>query len=244
MLISQVNWSIILTMEIKILHLQEGAKKAIGTTVIIDVFRAFSLEAYLFYQGCKEILIVPEEKKAYEMKEKYPDHLLMGERHGKILPGFDYGNAPSLIHGIDFTNKTIIHTTSNGTAGIKNAIHADKIYVSSFVNAKATAQAILNDNPTHVSLVAMGWEGRKTEEDILCAEYIQSLLRKEPMKDILKLVDDLRYTEGKKFFDPSQQDVFPKNDFALCTNLDVFKFAIPIEVHDDYMIARKVGSYA
>ncbi len=45
-------------MEIEILQLKEGAKKATGTTIIIDVFRAFSLEAYLFAQGCKEVRAV------------------------------------------------------------------------------------------------------------------------------------------------------------------------------------------
>ena len=33
--------------KIKILHLIDGAKQAEGLTVIIDVFRAFSLECYL-----------------------------------------------------------------------------------------------------------------------------------------------------------------------------------------------------
>ena len=36
------------SMEIRILELIEGAKKAEGVTVIIDVFRAFSLECYLY----------------------------------------------------------------------------------------------------------------------------------------------------------------------------------------------------
>ena len=40
-------------MNIKILHLLTGAKEATGLTVIIDVFRAFSLEAYLFSQGAE-----------------------------------------------------------------------------------------------------------------------------------------------------------------------------------------------
>ena len=35
-------------MEIRILRLLEGAKQAEGLAVIIDVFRAFSLEAYLY----------------------------------------------------------------------------------------------------------------------------------------------------------------------------------------------------
>ena len=42
-------------MNIRILELIEGAKKAQGLTVIIDVFRAFSLECYLFEKGARKI---------------------------------------------------------------------------------------------------------------------------------------------------------------------------------------------
>jgi len=38
-------------MEIIISQLLEGAKQAIGLAVIIDVFRAFSLECHLFARG-------------------------------------------------------------------------------------------------------------------------------------------------------------------------------------------------
>ncbi len=45
-------------MEINILQLAQGAKHATGITIIIDVFRAFSLEAYLFHNECKEVFAV------------------------------------------------------------------------------------------------------------------------------------------------------------------------------------------
>lgn len=38
-------------MDIQILECIEGAKKARGLTVVIDVFRAFTLEAVLFQKG-------------------------------------------------------------------------------------------------------------------------------------------------------------------------------------------------
>ena len=41
-------------MEIRILHLLEGARAARGLTVIIDVFRAFSLECYLYDMGVRK----------------------------------------------------------------------------------------------------------------------------------------------------------------------------------------------
>ena len=45
-------------MNVRILHLIEGAKEARGTAVIIDVFRAFSVEAYLAAAGAAKIMPV------------------------------------------------------------------------------------------------------------------------------------------------------------------------------------------
>ena len=44
-------------MNIKILQLIEGAKQATGLTVIIDVFRAFTVEAYLVNNGVEKLIL-------------------------------------------------------------------------------------------------------------------------------------------------------------------------------------------
>lgn len=82
-------------MNIKILHMVEGAKEATGITVIIDVFRAFTVEVYLMNNGADKIIPVGDMQIAYDYKKDNPDTILVGERHGKILEGFDYGNSPS-----------------------------------------------------------------------------------------------------------------------------------------------------
>ena len=233
----------ILGMDIEILQTEFGAKLAKGTTIIIDVFRAFSLEAYLFQNGCKEVKAVYDKELAYQLKKEHPDYILIGERHGKILPGFDYGNAPSVIEKIDFTDKTVIHTTSNGTLGIQNAKNADDMYVASFVNAKATVEAIQKKHPGHISIVCMGWEGKETEEDTLCALYLKALFENQPMDNIETLLVNLKKTEGKKFFDPKQQDVFPQRDFFLCIDLNKFDFAIHTEIIDGIASNRKESVY-
>lgn len=51
-------------MNIRILELLEGARQARGLAVIIDVFRAFSLEACLFARGARVIYAVGEEQTA------------------------------------------------------------------------------------------------------------------------------------------------------------------------------------
>ncbi|MFP4015771.1 MAG: 2-phosphosulfolactate phosphatase [Halanaerobiales bacterium] len=164
-------------MEIKSLQLIEGAKKADGLTVIIDVFRAFSTACYVFDNNARKIIPVGKLETAYKLKEDNEELILMGEREGKTLPGFDYGNSPALIQDVDFRNKIVVHTTSAGTQGIVNARGADEIITGSFVNAKAVVEYILKRNPAKVSLVAMGNAGiDPAEEDILCAEYIKHLL--------------------------------------------------------------------
>lgn len=230
-------------MNIEILSLVDGAKKAKGITVIIDVFRAFTLEAYAFEAGVKEIYAVSDEKQARTMKEKNPSYLLIGEREGKKLSGFDYGNSPAALSGVNLTNQVIVHTTSNGTQGIANAINAEEILTGSLVNAKATADYILSKHPKDVSLVAMGWKEHRTEEDELCAQYIKSLLLGKPMNDIQAKADELRYYEGKKFFDPNQQDAFPQADFAMCVIPDIFSFVIKVKKQDTYAICRKKDIY-
>lgn len=216
-------------MNVRILQLIEGAKKARGLTVIIDVFRAFSLEAYLFASGAEKIIPVGDESLARRLKAENPEFILAGERNGKILPGFDTGNAPSELWRLDIKGKTVVHTTSAGTQGIANAENADEILGASLVNASATAEYIKSSGAEEVSLVCMGWAAQyPTEEDTLCAEYIKSIIEGEPF-DIRSGVESLKHTSGAKFFDPNQNDVFPKEDFFMCTDVDKFDFVLKLE---------------
>lgn len=90
--------------------------------------------------------------------------------------------------------RRVIHTTSAGTQGITHAVHAQDIITGSLVNAKAVADYLLAGNPEIVSLVAMGKAGEEPcEEDLLCAEYIRSMLLGRPMADIDERIRELRF---------------------------------------------------
>ncbi len=217
-------------MEIMILNLIEGAKAAKGLTVIIDVFRAFTVEAYLAKNNAKRIIPVSKVDFAFEYRKNNIDAVLCGERDGVIIDGFDYGNSPSQVENVDFTGKTVIHTTSAGTQGIANAVNADEIIGGSLVNAKAIAKYIKQKKPEKVSLVCMGLAGKqKTDEDTLCAEYIKSLINETPMHDIEERIEKIKLTDGAKFFDKNQQDVFPERDFHLSTAYDSFDFILRLK---------------
>ena len=214
-------------MNIKIIN---NANLATGLTVVIDVFRAFTVEPYLINNGVKKLIPVGDIKIAYEYRSKYNNALLIGERNGIILPGFDYGNSPSQIENVDFSGKVVIHTTSCGTQGIVNSVNAKQIITGSLVNAKAIAKYIIKNKIEEISLLALCRAGEKPfDEDILCANYIKSLLENNPLNDLNEQIDKLKATTGSKFFNKLKQNDFPKKDFYLCTEINKFDFILKVE---------------
>ena len=227
--------------QLAVRHLIEGAKQAEGLAVVIDVFRAFSLECWLYAMGAREIRPVGAVEEALAWREKDPDCILIGERHGRQLEGFDFGNSPSTVDPEAVRGKRIIHTTSAGTQGVTNAVHAEEILTGSFLNARAVTDYICQKNPEKVTFVCMGKEGlEQAEEDELCALYMAGLLTRGGMPEIDQRLQALRTGGGKHFFDPELRDVFPEKDFWMCIDKNRFDFVIRIEKDEDGLIARKV----
>lgn len=227
-------------MNITIRHYIEGAAEAEGTVVVIDVFRAYTLECYLYARGARAILPVADLDEAFRRKRLHGDWLLFGERHGRMCEGFDCGNSPSQAERIDVAGKTILHTTSAGTKGAAAAVRAREILTGSLVNASAIRDYIRSQSPETVTLVAMGNEGvRPAPEDDLCADYIRSLLEDRPLPDMASRIAALRSNGGSHFFDPGLRDVFPPEDFAMATELDRFPFVIRIRRDEEGFLSTE-----
>lgn len=213
-------------MNVKIIH---DAKQATGLTIIIDVFRAFTVEPYLIYNGVEKIIPVGDKEIAYNLKEQNREYILIGERNGIKLPGFDFGNSPSQIKNIDFSKKVVIHTTSCGTQGIVNAINASEIITGSLVNASAIVKYIKQNNFEDVSIVSMSRPNEfPSDEDELCAKYIKSMLEGNLLENLEDEVENLKLTSGKRFFDSSNEEIFPKEDFYLCVEINKFDFVLRV----------------
>ena len=228
-------------MDIQIYHLIGGARQAEGLAVIIDVFRAFSLENWLYAMGAREIRPVGAVEEALAWREKDPGCVLIGERGGRKLDGFDFGNSPSTVDPEAVRGKRIIHTTSAGTQGVVNAVRAEEILAGCFLGAKAIAGYILKKNPAKVSLVCMGKGGMApAEEDELCALYLKSLLEGREMQDIGERLQALKTGGGKHFFDPDNQEVFPEKDFWMCIERNRFDFVIRVEKDENGLVSKTV----
>jgi 2-phosphosulfolactate phosphatase len=220
-------------MKVDILEFVEGARKARGVVVIIDVFRAFSVSCYAYDAGAARIIATATEEDAFKVKLKYSDAVLVGERNEKKIEGFDFGNSPTEIIKADLRGKTVIHTTTAGTQGLINAVNADMVLTGSFVNSGAIANYIKTINPPLVSLVAMGYRAAEhAEEDLLCAELIAESISNKKL-DFLSRINDLQNSSGQRFFRPENITFSPPTDFFLCTMLNKFNFILKAEQRFD-----------
>jgi len=227
-------------MKIDILHLLEGARQARGLTVIIDVFRAFSTACYAIDHGAGEIYPVETIEEAFNLKKKYPEALLIGERNERKPEGFDFGNSPSFLLLADINGKPLIHTTSSGTRGISNAVKADLIITGSFVNSGAIVRYIRKINPARVSLVCMGYACEyPTDEDTLCAEYIRNEI-KGIQSDWESMKKQIRKGSGARFFEDASQSWAPAADFDLCLSLNKFNFVLKVVHEKDVTFLYKI----
>lgn len=213
-------------MDIRRLSLVEGAAQARGLAVVIDVFRAFTTAAYVMANGAERITPVGTVEEAFELKRANQGVVLMGERGGKQVQGFDYGNSPHEVRDVDFTGVTVVQTTSAGTRGLMLAGNADEILPGSFVMADAIVEYIRKRSPRVVSLVAMGWGGaEKSPEDELLAEYIEMRLNgEEPGFEAMR-EEIRRHPQGAKFFDKTQE-MFVEGDFHAAMDINRYNFCL------------------
>jgi 2-phosphosulfolactate phosphatase len=216
---------------IEVLDFVAGAQAATGSAVVIDVFRAFTTACFAAAGGAR-VVPVAEIDTAKELKRRHPDWLLAGERHGRDLPGFDFGNSPTRIEAAALAGRTLVQTTHAGTQGLVRAERAREVLTGSLVNAGAIVRYLVARAPETVSLVRMGHEARaRCTEDDVCAELIAARLTGSPY-DTGGIAARLRRSPAAaKFFDPAATWA-PARDFELCLALDRFDFVLRLAAAD------------
>jgi 2-phosphosulfolactate phosphatase len=225
-------------MEISIHSLLEGATRATGTVAIIDVFRAFTTAAVALANGASSIVMVRTVEEAVALRDAGIGQICMGEVRGQPPDGFDFGNSPFEVSGVDFGGKTIIQRTSAGTQGIVAANQADRLYAASLVTADATVRSLLSGWPDQVSLVAMGDNCiKRTDEDELCAMHLRNRLegRRGDADAVRRLI--LAGGEVARFHDPARPYLHPE-DVDIAVDIDRYDFAVKVIFEDGRPVAR------
>jgi len=194
----------------------EGAKEAKGIAVLFDVFRASNTIIACLKRDAAYLIPIGDLQEAYDLRKKYPDHLLFGERNGIPPEGFNSDNSPDHASRLNLENKKIIITTSAGSQGIVNAKNTDQLLIGSFANAKAIVNYIKDKNPEHVSLIAIGNNACEPAlEDEECAKYIKNKLLGITV-DFKEIKTKILNCDGANRLKRLKQD----KDLEFCTELN------------------------
>jgi 2-phosphosulfolactate phosphatase len=209
------------------------------TVIVIDVLRAFTTAAYAFSRGAREIILASTIEHAYELKERYPDALLVGELRGYPIDRFDYGNSPSGLASLDLTGRRLVHRTTAGTQGAIRSKGARHILATGFATASATIQKALSFSPASITLVQTELlPNGNGDEDVACADLIETTLRGEPV-DLKSLKQRVRNSvSGLKFTGPPGS-IFPAADLEAALQVDIFDFAMIAETLDNELVLRR-----
>jgi len=202
---------------------------------VIDVLRASTSIATALANGARAVIpfassedVVSRAKTLANSEVK-----LAGERRMQAIPGFDMGNSP-----LDFTQKavegkTILMSTTNGTAAILAVQGARDVVIASYVNSSAVLSllgAALRGG-TDVVIVCAGHEKHFALEDAACAGSLVRQLTEKQKADIndaalaAMLIDKKYGTSLKRLFSASAHGVALAeagfaDDLVACAKVD------------------------
>jgi 2-phosphosulfolactate phosphatase len=159
------------------------ADTANRVVVVIDVLRASTTIAVALANGAKTVIPldgtedVVTRARAFDRSEVR----LAGERQMKPIPGFDLGNSPRDFTRDAVEGKTVLMTTTNGTAAIGVVQGARDVVIASYVNFSAglaMLRAALRGG-TDIAIVCAGRDRQFSLEDAACAgRYVHHVSRR------------------------------------------------------------------
>lgn len=135
--------------------------------VVIDVLRATTTMCVALDQGATQVIPVEtlEDCLAYKGND---DYILAGERNGRKVEGFHFGNSPfEFMNGV-VKGKILVLTTTNGTRAIRLTRHAHQVVIGGFINFSALAKWIISEGKDTL-LLCSGWRDKFNLEDTIFA---------------------------------------------------------------------------
>nr|AUG32815.1 2-phosphosulfolactate phosphatase [Paulinella longichromatophora] len=139
--------------------------------VVIDVLRATTTIAWALRNGAEAIHVFADLNALLSQYEAWPadKRLLVGERGGKKLEGFDLGNSPITVTKEVVEGKRLFMSTTNGTRSLDRVKKVPLLLTASLCNRFSVAKLLVNEKIDRVWIVGSGWEGSYSLEDSLAA---------------------------------------------------------------------------
>lgn len=161
--------------------------------VVVDVLRASTSIIVALQNGAKEIALYTDIDEARSAASSLFDEqpLLCGERHGKLIEGFDLGNSPEEFTAEVVTGKPLIFCTTNGTKAVLKARHAKTTVVAAFINISIVKEFLVRPENIdyNLAIICAGKENRFALEDALCAGLLVDKLLADKKAQVISLSD-------------------------------------------------------
>jgi 2-phosphosulfolactate phosphatase len=142
----------------------------------VDVLRATTASVAACDAGCRRLVPVPDAETAEAMAARDGnDIVLAGERGGEALAGFDLGNSPAEFTADRVGGRTVVLTTTNGTAAMLTASRAASAGLAALTNVSAAARWALEQG-RDVTILCAGDNGAFSLEDTVCAGLLVARL--------------------------------------------------------------------
>jgi 2-phosphosulfolactate phosphatase len=159
-----------------------AADMANRLVVVIDVLRASTVIARALDNGAKAVVPFESSDEVVLRAKTFSraDVLLAGERRMLPIPGFDLGNSPGEFTREVVEGKTLLMTTTNGTASMLAVSGARDVLIASYVNFKAVLTMLRTAlrGGNDVALFCAGRDRHFSLEDAACAgRYVHQLLK-------------------------------------------------------------------
>jgi 2-phosphosulfolactate phosphatase len=174
--------------------------------VVVDALRASATITMLLQRGAREVIVVKEVAEAYAYREAFLGAVLVGERGGLKVPGFDYGNSPTEIQRAALHDRQVVFTSTTGAQRLVDCLGASATVVGAPINATAVARhvtALAYAANAPVVIIPAGLAADPTavaEEDWLGAAVLATHMRDIPCHrasvEILRRYQDIIRTSG------------------------------------------------
>ena len=146
--------------------------------VVFDVLRATTTISWALKNGADSIEVFADLDLLKKSANKWDvdKKIMIGERGGKKIRGFDLGNSPLSVDKKTVSGKRLFMSTTNGTKSLKRVRNAKHLFAMSLPNRKAVAEKIISLNCENILILGSGWEGTYSLEDSLAAGALASYL--------------------------------------------------------------------
>lgn len=182
-------------------HQTDPSRLADAVAIVIDVLFATSWIAIALDCAASEIVPTRGPDAAQDQVRSMDPgtYCLAAEQDGRPVPGF-LDPWPHRLRRRDIQGKTLVYSTTNGTAALQMTAGAAAVYTGALVNGRAVSEHVCaNHRDRDVVLICAGVGTGFALEDFYGAGYIASLLEAQAsfrMTDIARAAQLLHDRAG------------------------------------------------